>query len=112
MGGNCTQANNYLSARGNTKQNGWPFLPRLALNDPPPSLSGLSLVLHNIRHISWHSCDVLCPPNVGFYELASQKAEIQHWKGRNTMFCWNMGVARCVPTPGDEDCYVVVLGFS
>ena len=32
--------------------------------------------------------------------------------GRNTTFCWNMGVARCVPTQGDEHCYVVVVGFS
>ena len=58
---------------------------------------------YNTRHISWDSCDVFCPSNVGFCELASQKPEIQHWGGGGCGL-WNMGVARGVPTTQrDED---------
>ena len=56
---------------------------------------------YNTHLISWDSCDVFCPSNVGFCEVASQKPEIQHWEGKNTTFCWNMGVARGVPTQRD-----------
>ena len=33
---------------------------------------------YNARHISWDGCDVFLPPNVGFYDLVSEKPEIQH----------------------------------
>ena len=59
---------------------------------------------HNPRHISWDSCDVFCPPNVGFCDWVSQKPEIQHWEGRNTAFCRNIVAASGVPAQLDEDC--------
>lgn len=64
---------------------------------------------HNPRHISWDTCDVFWPPNVGFCKLASQNSEIQHWKGGNRTLCWNMGGASGVPTERDEDCVLEIF---
>ena len=44
---------------------------------------------YNPRHISWDSCDVFCPPNIGFCELASQKQKIPHWERRSITFSRN-----------------------
>ena len=53
---------------------------------------------YNPRHISWDSCDVFCPPNVGFCELASQKQKIPHWEGKTKTFSRNMVSAPGVAT--------------
>ena len=45
----------------------------------------------------WEVC-IFFPLNVGFCELACQMHQNQHWEGRSTTFCWNMGTARGVPT--------------
>ena len=53
---------------------------------------------YNPHHISWDSWDVFCPPNVGLFELASQKQKIQHWEGKSTTFCRYMVFAPVFPT--------------
>ena len=59
----------------------------------------------NTRHISWDSSGIFCPLNVGFasWHVRSKKKN-QHWEGRSTTFCRNMGTAWAVPTYCDEDC--------
>ena len=52
---------------------------------------------YNHHHISWDSCDIFYPLNVGFCEFASQKHKIIQ-EGRSTTFSWNMGAAQDVPT--------------
>ena len=68
-------------------------------------------ITYNTCYISWDSYDIFCNPNVGLCQLASQKTEIQHWEGRNTTFCWIMGVARGLSQLKlcDKDCGSVQL---
>ena len=49
------------------------------------------------RDVTWDSCDIFCPLNVGFCELVSQKQEIQYWEGKSQTFCRNMVSVPGVP---------------
>ena len=54
---------------------------------------------YNTHHISWDSSGILIPPpQCWFLRVGMSEAKNQHWEGRSTTFCQNMGSAWGVPT--------------